>query len=134
MTTYSFLIHQSLVRTVIYDTFAENGCRELAVDILGIQIGVFPIEDEVVPLRAKEDGGGFPKENECEAVAVFGPTIKEELVRVYAVLNCAADPWEYVEHYWWVVRVWETELVQHILGNGTKDDENDGNENGIGKR
>ena len=128
------MIEKSLIWTVVYDAFAEHGRCELAIDILGVQIGVFAIQYEVIPFWAKKDGGRFPEEDECEAIAVLGSTIKEELVWVYAILDCAADPRKYVEHDGRAVRVGKTDLSQHILSNSNEDDENDSHGNGVGKR
>ena len=98
---YPFLVHKTLIGAVIDDSFAKNWCREFAIDLLGVQIRMFPVEDEIVALAAEEYSCRFAEQHKGEAVSVFGLAVKEEPVRVHAVLYSATNQWEPVENDWW---------------------------------
>jgi hypothetical protein len=127
--THPLLVHQSLIRTVIDDTSAEYRCRELAVDFLGIQVGVFAIENEIIAFSTKEHGCGFSKKNKGKTISIFGSALSKKLVRIYSVLNRAAYEREKMEHYRRAVWVCEAQLPDHILGNDRHADEDEGERN-----
>ena len=116
------MVHEALIGAVVDDSLSKDRCRELAVDLLRVQIRMFPIEDEIVALAAKEDCCRFAEKHKGETVSVFGPAVEEELVRVHAVLYRATNQWEQVENHWRAVWVREVDLSNHILGDNDNAD------------
>ena len=131
---YPLLVHQSLVWTIVNHTLAKYGSCQPAIDFLGVEIGVLSIQDEVVAFLTEEDCRRFSKKNEGETITVLGPTVKEELIGVYAILDRAANPWEYVEDYRRAVRIGKAKLADHILGNSSEDDKNNSRRDSHRKR
>lgn len=95
--TCPFLVHQSLIGTIVYHFFAKNRRSEFPIDLFGIQVSVFAVENEVIALLAEKHSGGLAEQDKGEAVSMLGLAIKEELVRIDAILNRAADKGENVE-------------------------------------
>lgn len=83
---------------------------------------MFAIQDKVIALGAKKDSGRFAKEDEREAISVFGTAIKEEFVRINTILHGAANKGENVEYDWRTVWVGEPYLSYYV--GDDRDDEN----------
>jgi len=121
--SHPFLVHKPLIRAVIDDALAKHGRRQLAVDLLGVQVGMLAVQDEVVPLWAQKHGRRLSQHDKGEAVSMLFSAISEELVRVDAVLNRAPDPREDVEHDRGALTIGEEELLYDIVDSGNEADE-----------
>jgi hypothetical protein len=87
------------------------------------------IQDEIIALLAEADCCWVPEQNKSEAVSVLGLAVEEELVRIYAVLDSAANDGEYVEDHWRPAGVRKVQLPNHIGGNCDDDNKADGQGN-----
>lgn len=122
MCPHSLLVHQLLIWAIVDHAIAKDGRRELPVDIFGVEVRMLAVEDEVVALCAEIDGVRRAQQDEGKAVAVLGPALGKELVRVHAILHRAAYPGEDVEDDGRAFAIREPELRYHILGDGDGDD------------
>jgi hypothetical protein len=128
------LIHQFLIWAIIHHTFAKDRRRELAIDFLGVQVGMLAVENEMISLFAEKHRRGFPEEDKSVAISVPRSAVREKSVRVHAILNCTANKWEEVEHHWRPVRVCKEELADHIVDNCNQPDEREAKEDGKSER
>jgi hypothetical protein len=131
MATYTFLVHQPLIRAIVHHSLSKYRGRELAIDLFGVQVGVLAIENEIISSLAEEYSCWFPEENEGETVPVLGSAFEEEFVRINAVLNSAADEWDKVKHQRGLTGIWEAQLPNDILRNGyyTNESKSERNQN-----
>lgn len=142
------MLHQFRVWTVIYHITTKDRSRENRIYVLGIRILVLRIQYEVVPFGPKVDRGFLAKEDECEDIAVLELAVSilrhaytscnglwtrvrpshlclalgEELQRVNAIRDGAANDRQPVEHQWRLMRVLKAYLAKQIPKDG------DGNE------
>jgi hypothetical protein len=131
---YSFLIHEPRIRTIIYHFLAKHRRRELSIHLLGVQISMLAIENELIPFLSEKDGSRLPEQDEGEAIPILGFAVKKELVRINAILNTAANERKYVKDDGRSVPVGEVQLPNHIADNGDDNDEADGKRNRDGER
>ena len=65
------LFHELGVWAIVYDIGAENGGRQGAVDLFGVEILVLSVEDEFVAVEAKVASDFLPEKNKRENVTVL---------------------------------------------------------------
>lgn len=135
MHAHLLLLHQLGIGAVVDNVLAKDRGSERAVDLLGIDILVLAVEDEVVALGVEADRHLAAKEDEREDIAVLYASQRiafiatrhatyllllgeEELVGVDAVCDGAADDREPVKDKWWLVRVLEEQLLEHVEDDG----------------
>lgn len=128
---YLLLLHQLRVGAVVHDILAKDRGRELAVDLLGVDVLELAVEDEVVAGCVEAHGHLLAEEDEGEDIAVLyagqrelPPSTarathlllvgEEELVRVDAVGDGAADDGDPVEHERRLVGVLEQQLLEDV--------------------
>jgi hypothetical protein len=137
--TCLLLLHQLRVGAVVDDILAKDRCRELAVDLLGVDILDLAIEDEVVAGCVKAHGHFLTKEDKGEDIAVLHASQrvlplatvkathlllagKEELVGVDAVGDGAADDGDPVEDERRLIGVLEQQLVEDVEDDGEQEE------------
>lgn len=108
------LLHELRIRAVVHDVLAEDGRGQRRVDLLGVDILQLAIEDQIVALRTQTHRGLLAQQDEGKHIAVLLATGEEELVRVDAVGNGAADEREQVEDEWWLSRIADEELAEDV--------------------
>lgn len=69
--SYLLLLHELRVGAVVDDALTEDRSGEGAVDLLGVDVLELAIEDKVIALGAKADGGGLSEEDKSKDVAVL---------------------------------------------------------------
>jgi hypothetical protein len=105
--THPLLVHELRIWTIVNHLLAKHRRGEFSIHILSVEIGMFSIEDKIIPLWAKKHSRGFAKENKRKAIPVLSLAVEEELIRIDAVLDGAADEGENVEYHRGAVRVRE---------------------------
>ena len=53
MSSYLFLLHQLRIGTIVHNVLAKHGRGESSVNLLGVDVFQFPVQDEVVALRSQ---------------------------------------------------------------------------------
>lgn len=71
MGLYFLLLHELGVGAIVHDILSENRSSEWAVDLFGIDVLELSVQDKVIALGAKADGGGLAKQDEGKDVAVL---------------------------------------------------------------
>jgi len=97
-----FLLHELRVRAVIDNISAKDRRCQRAVDLLGIYVFKFPIEDKLIPFRAQTHSGLLAQQHKRKDIAVLLPTFEEELVGINAVCDGTANEGNPVENYRWI--------------------------------
>lgn len=69
--TYLFLLHEFRVRYIVRDVFAEDGGGHAGVDVFGVDVFGFAVQDESIPLGTEIDGHFSTEEDEGEDIAVL---------------------------------------------------------------
>lgn len=69
--TNPFLLHVFCMWNVIYDIAAPHRSRDNIIYVLWIQVVLFPIQDEVVPLDPQVYRNPSAEKNKCENIAVL---------------------------------------------------------------
>jgi len=69
--SYLLLLHKLRVRAVVYDIIAEDRSAERAVDLLGIDILDFAVQDKIVSFSIQADGSLAAEQNEGKDIAVL---------------------------------------------------------------
>lgn len=78
---------------------------------------MLPVQDELIPLLAKEDSGRFSKKNKGKAISVFSLTLEEKFVGVDAVGNAAPYERDEVKYHGRLMWIRKVELSNDIVGN-----------------
>ena len=129
MDTHLLLLHQLRVRTVIHHVLAKDWGRERTVNLLRIDILQLPVQNEIVALGAQTHSRLLAQKNEGEDLAVLLTAGEEELVRIYAVRDGAADEGHQVEHDRRFIRVAEEQLLCDVEKDDGGDEGGDGEGN-----
>lgn len=69
--SYLLLLHELSIGAIVDDVTTEDGGSERGVDLFGVHITKLAIEDELISLGAKVDGGLLAEENESEDVTIL---------------------------------------------------------------
>ena len=72
------------------------------------------IQDEVIALGSEKDRRGFTKQDERKAVSILGSAVKEEFIRIDAILNSASDQGKDVKNDGRAMRIWEPYLSNDV--------------------
>lgn len=108
------LLHQLRIWAVIHDILAEDRCGQRRVDLLGVDILQLAIEDQVVALCAQTHRGLLSQEDEGKHIPVLLATGEEELVRVDAICDGAANERNQVEHERRFGRIAKEKLAEDV--------------------
>jgi hypothetical protein len=119
--THLLLFHKLRVGAVVDDVLAKHRRAQRGVDLLGVDVLDLAVENEVVALGVEAHGHLAPEQDEGEDVAVLLLVGEEELVRVHAVCDGAADDGQPVEHDGRLIGLLEQELLQHVEHHGQED-------------
>jgi hypothetical protein len=125
------LVHESLVGTIIDHPLSKNWRGELSVYLLGVEIRVLAVWDEIVALLAKIHSCRLPQQNQSEAISILSFAVKKEFVRIHAIRYGAANEGEKMEHYGRAVGVCKEQLSGDILCNGNNEDQEQGQRDGL---
>ena len=117
---YLFLLHQLRIGAVIHNILAKYRRGQWAVNLFGIDISEFSIENEVVAFCSKTDSGLFTQQDKGEDISVFLAACKEKLVRVNAVSHGVADEGNPVKHDGRFIGVAEEELSYDVQEDGNR--------------
>ena len=93
------LLHQLRVWAVIDHIRAKDRRGQRAVDLFGVDVLEFTIQDEVVSLGTQADGSLLSQQNESKDIAVGLATLEEEFVGVDTVSDGVSDERNPVKHY-----------------------------------
>lgn len=111
---YLLLLHQLCIGTVVNNITAKDWRCERAVHLLRIDISQLSVQNEVVAFRAQAYRRLLSQQYECEDIAILLATSEEELERVYAVRDGAANEGHPVEDERRFVRIPIGELSENI--------------------
>jgi hypothetical protein len=78
---YLLLFHQLRIRTIVDNILAENWCGKGAVNILGVDMAEFAIQDELVALGANIDSSFLAEQDKGENVAILESRVSHDLTR-----------------------------------------------------
>jgi hypothetical protein len=74
---YLLLLHQLGVGAIIYNVGTEDRCSQLAIDLLGVDILQFPVQDELIAFGAEVHGSLLTQEYEGEDFTVLFSSISD---------------------------------------------------------
>ena len=129
------LLHEFRIWHVVNDVFPKNGRGEHWIDLFGVHVLKFPVEDELITLWSKVHRNFSAKKNKREDIAIlelgvsidciltvfdthFCLAFEEKFEWLNAVCYRASDEWQPVKHYRWFIRILEQNLLQDICKNG----------------
>lgn len=69
--SYLLLLHKLRVGAIVHHILTKNRCGKDRIDFLCVDILQLPIENEIIALSAKVNGGLLPKQNEGENIAIL---------------------------------------------------------------
>ena len=124
MQSYLLLLHQFRVGTIVDNISSKDRRCKHRIDLLGIDVLVFAVQDELIAISSQVDGRLLSQQNERETIAIFRLAVEEELVRIDTVGDGAADDREQVEHDRRLVLLLEEQLLQDVKDDG-EDEEPD---------
>ncbi len=70
-TTHPLLLHELGVGAVVDNILSEDGSGQDGIDLLGVDVAQFSVQDEVVALAADADGGLLAEKDEGEDIAML---------------------------------------------------------------
>ena len=68
---YLFLLHQFGIRTIIDHAFAENWGSEGSINLFGVDILQFPIQNKFISFCSEADGCFLPEKYKGEDIAIL---------------------------------------------------------------
>lgn len=78
-TRYLLLLHELGVGAVVYNIRPEDGRGQFAIDLFGIDVFQFSVENELIAIRSEIDGSLLAQENKSEDVTVLAPALDLDL-------------------------------------------------------
>jgi hypothetical protein len=111
---YLLLLHQLCIGTVVHNITAKDWRCEWAVHLFCIDISQLSVQNEIVAFRAQAYRCLLSKQYECEDIAILLAASEEELERVNAVCDGAANERHPVKDERWFVWISIAELSKNI--------------------